>query len=376
MSQIETPSTSNVKLRPSVSVVVPTYREVENLPFLIERLEKVRDENHLDLELLIMDDNSQDGSDKAVEQLNKSWVRFVTRTKDRGLSPAVLDGMNLAKNDILICMDADLSHPPEAITGLIDELMTGADFAVGSRFVEGGSTDDDWGLFRWLNSKVATILAFPLTTINDPMSGFFALRRDTFAAGTHFNPIGYKIGLELMVKCRCRRIVEIPIHFADRTRGNSKLSLKEQLKYIQHLRRLYIHKFGVWSHLAQFLVVGATGVVVNLVVFTLLLKAGIFEKIAVALGIAVSMFTNFLLNRRFSFSYARKQSFGKQLAGFAAACSIGAVVNYFVAVAMLNAFTTLPKQLAVLVGVIAGMGFNFLVSRMWVFKQKHVHAKS
>src|SRR5690349_15415001 len=107
-------------------------------------------------------------------------------------------------------MDADLSHPPEALPGMLTKLREGADFVLGSRYVRGGTTSDDWGVLRWLNSRVATWLARPLTSVRDPMSGFFALRRSTFEAGREFNPIGYKIGLELIVKCGCERVVEVP----------------------------------------------------------------------------------------------------------------------------------------------------------------------
>ena len=141
-----------------------------------------------------------------------------------------------------VVMDADLSHPPEAIPGMIARLDDGADFVIGSRYVSGGTTDSNWGLLRWLNSKVATWLARPLTRAKDPMAGFFALRRTTFERATALNPIGYKIGLELLVKCRCVRVDEVPIHFADRQHGESKLSFREQLRYLQHLGRLYSHR--------------------------------------------------------------------------------------------------------------------------------------
>jgi dolichol-phosphate mannosyltransferase len=116
-----------------------------------------------------------------------------------------------------------------------------ADFAVGSRFA-GGSVDQDWSLFRRLNSKVATLLARPLTSIRDPMSGFFALRRDTWRNAARLDPVGYKIGLELLVKARCRKVVEVPITFATRQAGESKLSFAEQLRYVRHLLRLYRFK--------------------------------------------------------------------------------------------------------------------------------------
>ena len=143
-------------------------------------------------------------------------------------------------------MDADLSHPPEALPQMLQTLETGADFVIGSRYIAGGSTSDG-GCLRWLNSRAATLLARPLTSVRDPMAGFFALKRSTFENGCAFNPVGYKIGLELIIKCRCKRVVEVPIHFEHRRYGESKLTLKQQFLYLRHLRRLYGFKYGGWT---------------------------------------------------------------------------------------------------------------------------------
>ncbi len=195
------------RARPRVTIVVPTFREVESLPHLIDRVAKVRADAGLDIEMLIMDDDSRDGSVELVAARPEKWVQIIVRTSDRGLSPAVLDGLRRAQGDVLVCMDADLSHPPETLPQMLAKLDQGADFVLGSRYVAGGTTSDDWGFLRWLNSRVAITLARPLTTVRDPMSGFFALRRETFARGEAFNPVGYKIGLEIMVKCGCERVV-------------------------------------------------------------------------------------------------------------------------------------------------------------------------
>lgn len=357
--------------RLSVTVVVPTYHEVENIPHLVQRLQGVREQANLDLELLLMDDDSRDGSDALVESLGVPWVRLITRRANRSLSWAVLDGLQLSQRDVLVVMDADLSHPPEKIPQMLEALLDeGVDVVVGSRFIEGGSTADDWGVFRWLNSRVATVLALPLVSLSDPMSGFFALRRATFLVGRDFNPVGYKILLELIIKCGCARVAEVPIHFDDRRFGKSKLSLKEQMKYIQHLRRLYIYKYGTWSHLVQFLAVGASGLAVNLLALTAFLRLRLGENTAVVLAIAVSIVWNFCLNRRFSFSYARSQSIVKQFFGFVAACSVGAIANYLCTVGLWNVFQY--KQLAAVVGVLAGTGFNFLANRFVIFRTRHV----
>jgi dolichol-phosphate mannosyltransferase len=358
--------------RPSVTIVVPTFREVESLPHLLDRIAKVREAHGLDLDVLIMDDDSRDGSVELVAARPEPWVQLVVRTANRGLSPAVIDGLARARGEVLVCMDADLSHPPEAIPKMMTKLDEGADFVVGSRYASGGTTSHDWGFLRWINSRVATLLARPLTSIRDPMSGFFALRRSTFAAGRALNPIGYKIGLELIVKCGCERVVEVPIHFEDRRYGESKLTLAQQLYYLQHLRRLYIFKFGVWSQLMQFLAVGALGMVVNLLVLTLLLTIAVPARPAVAAAIFVSMLFNFALNRRFSFSFARRGPWPQQLFRFVAASSVGALVNYGLTVFLIRQFPTLAPQLAAVVGVVAATALNFTASRYLVFRAGHI----
>ena len=157
----------------TIDVIVPTFQEAGNIPLLIERLDELKRTSGEQLQLAIVDDNSRDGTAEAVERLHLPWVRLIVRTSDRGLSSAVLEGLRSTTGEIIIVMDADLSHPPEAIPAMLAELDKGCDFVVGSRYVDGGATQDDWGLFRWLNSRVATLFARPFTSIKDPMSGYF-----------------------------------------------------------------------------------------------------------------------------------------------------------------------------------------------------------
>nr|WP_252733539.1 glycosyltransferase family 2 protein [Paracoccus marinaquae] len=359
-----------------ISIVVPTYKERENIPLVIERVRQLRERDGLDAELIFMDDMSRDGSIEAVEASGHDWVRIVERTEDRGLSPAVIDGFRNARNPVLVCMDCDLSHPPEKIPQMVYALSSGQQFVIGSRYVPGGSTDDDWGFFRWLNSRVATLLARPLTSVKDPMSGFFALRRKDFDRAQELNPVGYKIALELIVKCGFENVGEVPIHFTDRIHGESKLTLREQLKYIKHLRRLYLFRFANAMYLLQFLVVGMSGVVVNMAMLTLLLALGATPKLAIAGGIIVSVVSNFLLNRRFTFSYARDRNPLGQFAGFVGASAIGMIVNYALSVYLIE--NVLPETrssiyIASLLGISAGMLFNFLGNRYVVFRKRYIH---
>jgi dolichol-phosphate mannosyltransferase len=246
----------------SVSLVVPTYKEAESLPLLLDRLVALRASSGLDLELLIMDDNSRDGTEELIAARKLPWVKLVVRTSDRGLSPSVVDGFGRAGKDVVIVMDADLSHPPERIPDLLASLASGNEFVIGSRYVPGASTDEAWGVFRWLNSKVATLMARPFTTLNDPMSGFFAFRRELLTRSDPLQAIGYKIGLEVLVKSKVTKAAEVPIHFAQRQKGESKLSFKEQIRYIRHLGRLFDYKYPRTAATARVLADAVLGLVV------------------------------------------------------------------------------------------------------------------
>lgn len=269
-------------------------------------------------------------------------------------------------------MDADLSHPPEKVPELIAGLQSGqADFVIGSRYVPGASMDAEWGLFRWLNSKVATLLALPLVRVKDPMSGFFALRRDVFLAAGDLSPIGYKIGLELLVKTGCTEPAEIPIHFANRTIGESKLSVVEQLKYLAHLGRLLDYKRPTASRFVRFCLVGGTVVVVDLATLNLMLYLTGQFKPSRAMAIAVAMTWNFVLNRRFTFSHARHRPWPVQYARFVGSCALGAVVNWLVSTGLVawDPHSVLWIQVSALAGIASGTTSNFLLAYYLAFPE-------
>ncbi len=234
--------------RPRVSVVVPTYCEAANLAELTQRIAAVLHRCGRTFEIVVVDDNSPDETRRVCQALGECHpLRLIVREHERGLSSAVVTGLRAAAGDVLVVMDADLSHPPESIPDLVDLAeQPDVDFVIGSRYVPGAATAEDWGWFRQWNSRIATALARGLTRARDPMAGFMALRREIFErADPHLDPIGFKIGLELIVKAHCQRVVETPIYFANRKRGSSKLSWKEQVRYLQHLVRLY--RYRLWA---------------------------------------------------------------------------------------------------------------------------------
>ncbi len=224
-----------------VSIIVPAYREAPNIPILVERTFATMNAAGLDSEMIIVDDDSRDGTAEVVQSLARHHpVRLLVRTDERGLSSAVLAGFQMAKFERFVVLDADLQHPPEAIPELVRKLDDpNCDFVVASRYVAAGKVADTWPVHRRLASKLATLLARPLTSVSDPMSGFFALRRSTWDAADRLNPIGYKIALELFVKCRCRHPSEVPIQFATRVAGTSKAGFAEGMRYLRHLVSLY-----------------------------------------------------------------------------------------------------------------------------------------
>ena len=340
-----------------VSIIIPTYKEAENLQVLIPRITEALQGTGLNAEMIVVDDNSPDATVAVCNQLaHEHPLRLIVRTNERGLSSAVIAGMHAAQGEILLVMDADLSHPPEKIPELIQALRDPhVDFVIGSRYVSGGTTTDDWGLFRWLNSKAATLLARPLTTANDPMAGFFAVRTRTFAEhAARLDPIGYKIALELIVKCRCQRVVEVPILFRDRLHGESKLTLREQLNYLRHLKRLYDFRYGIWAYLLQFCVVGLTGLIVDLSLYAILLQ-GLNLPVARGLAIWGAMTWNFWLNRNVTFSFSRQEPWFRQYLSFCGSCVVGAAVNWSTSLVLSLSSTVFQEQrlAAAACGVIA-----------------------
>jgi dolichol-phosphate mannosyltransferase len=295
----------DIQSGPEISVIVPTINESENLPALLERINDAL--AGVDFEVLIVDDNSRDATPQVCAELARRYpLKLMVRTQPtNGLSGAVLHGMAAARGKFFCVMDADLQHPPEKLPELLHPLQTGeADFVLGSRYMPGGSTDGEWGFFRKINSQTATLLARPFAgKATDPMAGFFALGRETYLGAENLTPLGYKIALELMCKSRVKNVREIPIHFGMRLKGESKLSLKQQFRYLEHLSRLYDFAFPRASPVVKFLVATGASWLVGLATFLILIHAryGSIQSIAVAYAPAL------LVTAIFHIRYVRTQ---------------------------------------------------------------------
>lgn len=230
----------------NITLVIPTFNEAGNIPILVAKIFEIFKDNNLDGYVLVVDDDSPDQTWKIAQDLRNAYpkLKVLRRQDKRGLSSAVLDGFAMADTDIIGVIDADLSHPPEKIPELVAPIINGeADFTLGSRYIDQGGIEN-WPLKRQISSKIATLAVMGLTSVKDPMSGYFFLRRDLIE-NVELSPKGFKIGLEILVRSNCKRVKEVPIVFRDREYGESKLSSNVIVDYLIHVSKLYMNKiFG------------------------------------------------------------------------------------------------------------------------------------
>jgi len=226
-----------------LGLVIPAFREAENLRDLLNGVRAALGELVIPYEILVVDDDSRDGTSEIVSSIARedARVRLLVRTRERGLSGAILYGWRHTDATILGVMDADLQHPPELLPQLIAGVLDGRDLAIGSRYAAGGSRGW-WNPIRGLSSAAAIWATRPLQPrsrrVRDPLSGFFIVRR-WCVENLAFQAAGFKLLLEILVRGRVRSIEEVPFAFARRRAGRSKANLKVAWDYVALLARLY-----------------------------------------------------------------------------------------------------------------------------------------
>jgi dolichol-phosphate mannosyltransferase len=225
-----------------VSVIIPTYNEAANIVRVVDRCLSAI--SGYRCEVIVVDDNSPDGTWRLVEEqyAGDDRVRVVRRTGDRGLATAVSRGFREASNEYCAVIDADLQHPPEKLPELIEALDSdpAVDVAIGSRHIANGGIEN-WSRARRIVSRGATVLArlgIPrVRSVSDPLSGFFAVRRSVID-DVALDPTGYKILLEILARCDCNRVAEVPYVFREREYGDSKLDGGEYVNFLKHILKL------------------------------------------------------------------------------------------------------------------------------------------
>ena len=363
--------TSQDESKIELSLIAPTYNEKENIVSLVERVHKAL--STYNYELIVVDDNSPDGTFEVARSLSSQYpVRVIVRTNERGLASAVVAGFNEARGEIIGVIDADLQHPPEAIPTLIDSIRAGADVSIGSRYVEGGGMEG-WGASRRIISKGATTIArialASVRRIKDPLSGFFLFRKDIIE-GTALTPKGYKILLEVLVRGRAEKVSEAPYIFRERERGESNLTLRQELDFIEHIIQLAWFE-GDLKRFIKFCIVGATGFGVNMGGYWILTRlAELYDLAALIIALETSILSNFTLNELWTFRDKRtggKKDVLIRMVKFNLV-SVGAICIYYAIFIPFTRYLGIYDLLALLVAVFVGLVWNFSVNFVWTWK--------
>ncbi|MFT8871532.1 MAG: glycosyltransferase [Sporolactobacillus sp.] len=354
-----------------ISIIVPTFNEGQNVRLLTRRLAAVLTPLHRSFEILFMDDSTDD----TVAELRSlaqqfSFVKPMFRQGGvRGLSAAVIDGIKAAEGEFIVVMDADLQHPPEVIPEMLSKLDEGYQMVIPSRFISNGS-DGGLTIGRKLVSLAARMMARialkRVRRISDPTSGFFAVRKAAIA-GKAFYPLGWKVMLELIVRADLTDIAEIPFHFQPRDQGQSKMSMKEQRSYMLHLLRLVLssaedRRFYLFS------VVGLSGVAVNLIVYRLLLAYFSVPEAYISSS-ALAMLSNFLLNESLTWRMRARGGWFVHLFKYCL-IALSSILGSGLLVAWLHAQLHLSALASGLIGIIAGIFWNFILNDRWTFAKK------
>jgi dolichol-phosphate mannosyltransferase len=234
-------SASKTHGAPALSMVIPTYNERTRIAEFVTAVFAEMHKAHVDGEVVVVDDNSPDGTGQIVDGMvpvHAPRLVVIHRPGKLGLGTAVMDGFIAASAPVVGVMDADFSHPPAALPRLLDALSrSGADVVIGSRYIPGGGAAN-WPRRRLLLSKLACLLARPLTPVRDATSGFFLIRRSV-VEGVTIQAGGFKICLELLMRSPVTSVVEVPYIFVDRTIGKSKMTMREALGYLVQLKTLF-----------------------------------------------------------------------------------------------------------------------------------------
>lgn len=370
--------------------IIPTYNEAENIQKIISEIFVVA--QNLDgwlVSILIVDDNSPDGTADIVRTLQTTVgaqrLQMISGKK-AGLGKAYMrgfeDGLRQDVYDVFIMMDADFSHDPHAMPGLLQAIDEGADYVIGSRYVHGGSIPGNWPLMRIINSRVANFVAHFFTDMDkgiaDVTGGYKAIRTSALKKIDlqSINAAGYVFQVSLLHEFARRSAVikEVPITFIDRQYGNSKMKARDILEFIYRAYKL--NPESRISRLLRFGLVGACGSVVNIVVLTLLVHfSHLSVFVAVAIAIEVSIISNFFMNHYYTFKLrampARQSETSSRLIIKLIKFNIGALGGALIS---FLTFSLLHKELHVqyviadLLAIVLAMGWNYWMSTKVVWK--------
>jgi len=285
-----------------LSIIVPTYNERENILSILKELHTL----DIDSEIIVVDDDSPDGTADIAEKFAKKHKHIkILRRKERGLASAIFHGIKYSNSEIICVMDADLQHPPKLIPKMFQCIVNkNVDIVIASRFHK-ESKLENFNVFRKFLTKNAILiprLFFPkIRNIEDPMSGFFMLKKHILK-NVSLKLIGFKFLSELLVKAHYNKVYEIPYTFYKRKYGKNKMDFREYFRF------LYLLSYLFWStkeviRVGKFIFVGMLGVIVNEGILWLLTdKLNFYYLFSAFFSIEASILSNFVLNEKWTFS--------------------------------------------------------------------------
>lgn len=350
---------------PEISIIVPTFNEVENVPIVVARVAEAL--AGIRWEAIFVDDDSPDGTAAATRRLalTDPRVRCLRRIGRRGLAGACIEGMLASSASTVAVMDADLQHDETLLPRMLDSIQQGADLAIGTRFAGGGSAQGGLSLLRQRGSQFAIEAARRLlgVRLSDPMTGFFMMRRELFdALAPRLSTHGFKVLLDIVASSKQPlKIVELPFEFRSRRHGQSKL---DSLVVLEYFGLLLAKLSGDWLSIrfVLFSLVGATGLVVHLCALQQGLALELGFDWAQTFAAYAAMTSNFLLNNQLTYRDRRLRGLSalKGLLTFYAVCSVGTIANIGVANWVYGGQPT--WWLAGTAGAIMGVVFNYAAS--------------
>ncbi|MCS7200986.1 MAG: glycosyltransferase family 2 protein [Patescibacteria group bacterium] len=353
-----------------LSIIIPTLNEKDNIPSLIKELEQTVEKLPILTEIIFVDDGSTDGTIdilRSISSKNKC-INLIIRNSKYGLGSAIMDGIKVAKGDLICVMDADLSHPPSAIFSMLKAIMVDdVDMVVGSRYL-GESQIKNWSFFRRLLSKIGTIFASLITDIRDPLSGFFMIRRDVIE-NCNINFQWFKICLEIISKAKFRgKIVEVPYTFTDRKAGKSKMNLKiVLLSFYQILSLILSGKNSNFKKFIKFCLIGSIGLIINLTIFYILVNYFNWWYMSSALiSFIFAVTSNYFLNRYWNFKSANIKIIPSYFK-FILFSLLGLCIN-IIFLYLFVEFFRIPTLMAQFLAILCASLWNFINSKKFVFE--------
>lgn len=365
-------------------IIVPTYNERDNIARLIEELSIQFARMHHEMHVLVVDDQSPDGTADVVRELQGRHRNLhLLSGQKSGLGAAYIRGMTHAMDvlgaDVVFEMDADFSHKPEDVPRLLVNIEYGADLVIGSRYVPGGTIPPEWGWHRRANSFFGNVVAryvAGIYRVRDCTAGFRAIRasllRQIGLGSLRVQGYAFQVALLHGAVAQGAKIVEVPVDFIERTRGDSKLGFSDIIEFIVNAWWI---RFRASRTFIKFGLVGASGVIVNLGLFTVLLDASVNKYLASPIAIEASIISNFLLNNYWTFRW-RNTLDGIRTKGlkFNVVSLLALAISYGTFVLLSFAFPDARPQIHQLIGIVPATLVNYFLNSYWTFK--HVEPRA